>query len=60
VHIEADALPGTTLEGKVERISPTVQQETASATVQVSLKVPDSDTRWKPGMSVRVQFLAKE
>jgi RND family efflux transporter MFP subunit len=60
VRVEATSRPGTIMEGKVERIAPTVDRATATVTVQVAMKVPDGETRWKPGMTVRVAFQAKE
>ena len=60
VRIEVDALPGTSLDGKVERVAPTVEPADATLKVRISLKIPDGDMRWKPGMSVRAAFLAKE
>jgi RND family efflux transporter MFP subunit len=60
VRVETDALPGTSLDGKVERVAPTVEPADATLKVRIALKIPDGDMRWKPGMSVRVAFLAKE
>ncbi len=59
-RVEADALSGTKLEGKVWRIAPTVDPATATVMVQIALKIPPGDNRWKPGMSVRVAFLTKD
>ena len=60
VGVEADAVPGTALAGTVWRIAPTVDPATASVMVQVAVKIPERNNRWKPGMSVRAKFLAKE
>ena len=60
VRIEVDALPGTSLDGKVERVAPTIEPADATLKIRISLKIPDGDMRWKPGMSVRAAFLAKE
>lgn len=60
VRIAADALPGSNLEGKVWRIAPTIDPATATVMVQVALKIPENDNRWKPGMSVRAAFQGKE
>ena len=51
VRIEADALPGRTFTGKVNRIYPTV--DPASHTFSVEVVVPNNDRALRPGMYVR-------
>ena len=60
VRVEADALPGAPLAGEVVRIASIVDPATATIAIQIKLRTPDGDTRWKPGMSVSVAFLRKE
>lgn len=51
VEISADALPGRTFTGKVERIHPTIDPATHTFTVEVV--VPNSDRALRPGMFAR-------
>lgn len=51
VSVAADALPDTTFAGKVDRIYPTVDSRTR--TVLVEVKVPNTESLLKPGMSAR-------
>src|SRR5262245_45686933 len=60
VRIVAMAAPGTTLEGKVTRIAPTVDTATASIMVHIMLRPPANDSGWRPGMSVIAEFQPKE
>lgn len=51
VQINADALPGRTFVGKVERIHPTIDPSTHTFTAEVV--VPNSDRALRPGMFAR-------
>lgn len=53
VSITADALPGRTFEGKVNRIYPTI--DAASHTFTAEVLVPNYDRVLRPGMYARVQ-----
>ena len=52
VRLTADALPGRTFEGKVERLYPTV--DAATHTFKVWVNVPNADKALRPGMYARV------
>ena len=52
VSIVADALPGKTIAGKVNKIYPTM--EAASHTFNVEVLVPNSDKALRPGMYCKV------
>ena len=52
VNIVADALPGKTIAGKVNKIYPTM--EAASHTFNVEVLVPNSDKALRPGMYCKV------
>jgi RND family efflux transporter MFP subunit len=60
VRIESDVAPGTSMEGKVARVAPTVDRATATARVEIEVKPSPGDPRWKPGMTVRVKFPPRE
>lgn len=53
VEITADALPGETFSGKVNRIYPTI--DPATHTVSTEIVVPNGDRRLRPGMFARVK-----
>ena len=53
--LRVDALPDTTFEGKVERISPVVNPETG--TFKVTLTVNDPSGKLKPGMFGRINVI---
>lgn len=53
--IQVDAIPGETFEGSVLRISPTVNPETGTFEVTVSIK--DESRQLKPGMFGRVRIV---
>ena len=53
--IQVDAVAGQTFEGKILRISPTVNPETGTFKVTVSIK--DKSRRLKPGMFGRVRIV---
>lgn len=53
--IQVDAIPGKTFEGSVLRISPTVNPETGTFEVTVSIK--DESRQLKPGMFGRVRIV---
>lgn len=53
--IQVDALPGTSFEGSVLRISPTVNPETG--TFQVTVSIKDESRQLKPGMFARVRIV---
>ncbi len=53
VTITADAIPGRTFTGKVERIYPTIDASTR--TFKVEVKVPNADKALRPGMYARVK-----
>ena len=52
VEIIADALPGKTFNGKIEKIYPTV--DAATRTFSVEVVVPNNNTVLRPGMFTRV------
>ena len=52
VQITADALPGRTFSGRVERLYPTV--DAATHTFKVEVTVPNTDRVLRPGMYARV------
>ena len=52
IEITADAIPGKTFYGKVEKIYPTIDPATRTFTVEVV--VPNSYTTLRPGMFARV------
>ena len=54
VAIVADAFPGKTFGGKIERIYPTV--DPATRTFNVEVVVPNSNKELRPGMFVRVSI----
>ena len=54
VAITADAFPGKTFGGKIERIYPTV--DPATRTFNVEVVVPNSNKELRPGMFVRVSI----
>jgi RND family efflux transporter MFP subunit len=47
-HVELDALPGKSIEGKVVRVSPTLDPATRTLDAEVQIANPDGDLR--PGM----------
>ncbi len=51
IHIEAEALPGTLIEGSIAYIDPAVDEHTRSAKVRVN--IDNSEGLLKPGMFVR-------
>lgn len=51
VEIKADAFPGETFNGKIERIYPTIDPTTRTFTAEVV--VPNNDKKLRPGMFVR-------
>lgn len=51
VRIEVDAFDGRVFEGKVTRVNPTF--DAATHTVQVEVKVPNTDVALRPGMYAR-------
>ncbi|NGP86839.1 efflux RND transporter periplasmic adaptor subunit [Fodinibius halophilus] len=53
--IKVDAIPGATFSGRVLRISPTVNSETGTFEVTVSIK--DESRKLKPGMFGRVRIV---
>jgi membrane fusion protein (multidrug efflux system) len=53
--IQVDAIDGQTFEGQVQRISPTVNPETG--TFEVTITVKDETRQLKPGMFGRVQIV---
>jgi RND family efflux transporter MFP subunit len=53
--IQVDAIPGATFEGSVLRISPTINPETGTFKVTVSIK--DKSRQLKPGMFGRVRIV---
>jgi Cu(I)/Ag(I) efflux system membrane fusion protein len=57
VEFESDAVPAETFEGRVAFISPTLDEETRTATVRVSVDNPDRKLR--PGMYVRATSRAQ-
>ena len=52
VEITADALPGTTFKGKIEKIYPTIDPATRTFTVEVVVR--NDNNRLRPGMFARV------
>ncbi|HMK28519.1 MAG TPA: efflux RND transporter periplasmic adaptor subunit [Terriglobales bacterium] len=56
VAITSDALPGTSIHGRVEFIEPTASTQTR--TVPVHIHVSNSGMRLRPGMFVRAVFMA--
>lgn len=54
VSIEVAALPGRTLEGRVEYVYPTLKEATRSMTARIAL--PNADGRLKPGMYATVRL----
>ena len=52
MKITAEAFPGRTFEGKIQRIYPTV--DPATRTFNVEVVVANSDRKLRPGMFVRV------
>lgn len=50
VVLVAEAFPGETFQGRVERVAPVFQAETATARVEIS--VDNADHRLKPGMFI--------
>jgi RND family efflux transporter MFP subunit len=54
VEVQADALGSETFQGKVTLIYPTIDPQSHTFTVEVS--VPNSDQRLRPGMFARVKM----
>lgn len=52
VSLTADAIPGRTFKGTVERIYPTI--DAATRTFKIEVKVPNTDKVLRPGMYARV------
>jgi len=53
--ITVDALPGSTFQGKILRVSPIV--DAATGTIKVTVEVKDKTRRLKPGMFTRVNIV---
>ena len=56
-HIEADAYAGEQFPGRIRTISPVV--DPASHTFKVTIEIPNTDHRLKPGMFARVQLITE-
>ena len=54
-HIEVDAYPGEQFSGRISTISPVV--DPASHTFKVTITIPNTDHRLKPGMFARVNLI---
>lgn len=55
VEFEADAIPGKSFQGQVERISPVVDPQTG--TFKVTIEVDDPSGQLKPGMFTRIRIV---
>jgi HlyD family secretion protein len=57
-RVEVDAYPGEVFTGRVARLAPVL--DPATRTAEMEVEVPNPDSRLKPGMYARVQFVVAE
>jgi HlyD family secretion protein len=57
-RVEVDAYPGEIFKGRVARLAPVL--DPATRTAEMEVEVPNQDSRLKPGMYARVQFVVAE
>jgi HlyD family secretion protein len=55
---EVDAYPGEVFKGRVARLAPVL--DPATRTAQMEVEIPNPESRLKPGMYARVQFVVAE
>ena len=57
-QVEVDAYPGEVFQGRVARLAPVL--DPATRTAEMEVEVPNPQSRLKPGMYARVQFVVAE
>jgi RND family efflux transporter MFP subunit len=57
-QVEVDAYPGEVFKGRVARLAPVL--DPATRTAEMEVEVPNPESRLKPGMYARVQFVVAE
>jgi RND family efflux transporter MFP subunit len=57
-QVEVDAYPGEVFKGRVARLAPVL--DPATRTAEMEVEVPNPQSRLKPGMYARVQFVVAE
>jgi len=57
-HVEVDAFPGETFNGRVARVAPVL--DPATRTAQIEVEIPNPGNRLKPGMYARVSLTIEQ